>query len=226
MSLNIAIDGTAASGKGTLADQLAEHYALRRVDAGLLYRELAALVLVEYPLTKTTQLNEELVEVAVNSASLVGESEFDETYLRSPEINKVVAITAQIPEARQRIKERQRQFAEDGGGVVMDGRNITSEVMAETADVKFFIDAAPDIRAQRRMRQLQDHDEGVTFCKTLDVLVSRDAMDRGRKESPLIQVPDAVCIMTDRHSIHETFQLALEKCQEALEPQLRLVGNS
>jgi len=227
MTLNIAIDGTAASGKGTLADQLAQYYGLRRVDAGLLYRELTGLVILSgYDLRPDSTVTDQLIEIATSCASQVGSGKFEEAYLRSAEINAVVAITATIPEARAQVKKRQKSFAEDGKGVVMDGRDITSVVMKETADVKLFIDAAAEVRAQRRMRQLQENDPSVTYLATLDGIVKRDEEDRGRASSPLIQVPDATCIMTDRHSINDTFAITRELCDQVSQPQLKLVSTN
>gem|GEM_PF-4450625 len=225
MTLNIGIDGTAASGKGTLADQLATHYGLRRVDAGLLYRELAGLVILSgYDLRPDSQVTDELVEMATMCASQVCSGKFEEAYLRSAEINAVVAITAKIPEARAEVKKRQKSFIEDGKGVVMDGRDITSVVMKNAADVMFFIDAAADVRAQRRMRQLQEDNPLITYQKTFEAIVRRDEEDRGRSSSPLVQVPDATCIMTDRHSINDTFAIAQELCDQASQPQFKLLS--
>jgi len=144
----IAIDGPAASGKGTLARRLAEHYGLPHLDTGLLYRATAASLL-------SAGRDPGDVEAAVAAARALNFSEFDEARLRGREMGEAASIVAAMPQVRAALLAAQRDFARRPGGAVLDGRDIGAVICPE-AEVKIFVTASPEARAERRALELAE----------------------------------------------------------------------
>ena len=177
----IAIDGPAASGKGTLARRLAEHYGLPHLDTGLLYRAVAASLIAA-----DRDLHD--VGAAVAAARGLGLTEFDEDSLRGRQMGDAASIVAAMPEVRAALIEAQRNFARRPGGAVLDGRDIGTVICPE-ADAKIFVTASPETRAQRRALELAGRGEKADYAAILAEIVKRDARDSERADAPLKRRP-------------------------------------
>jgi cytidylate kinase len=197
----IAIDGPAASGKGTLARRLAAHYGLPHLDTGLLYRATAAALL-----ERGRDLGD--VEAAIAAARGLALTDFDEARLRSREMGEAASIVAALPAVREALVEAQRRFAARPGGAVLDGRDIGA-VICPAADVKIFVTASPETRAQRRALELAARGEKVAYAAILADIAQRDARDSGRAASPLRAASDAVLLDTTRLGVEAAFAGAL-----------------
>jgi cytidylate kinase len=197
----IAIDGPAASGKGTLARRLAEHYGLPHLDTGLLYRATAASLL---------DADRDLHDAAAGVAAARGLSltEFDEAQLRGRAMGEAASIVAALPEVRAALVEAQRNFAQRPGGAVLDGRDIGT-VICPLADVKIFVTASPEARAQRRALELAERGEKADYAAILADIAKRDARDSERSEAPLRAAADAALLDTTRMSVEAAFAEAL-----------------
>jgi cytidylate kinase len=193
----IAIDGPAASGKGTLARRLAEHYGLPYLDTGLLYRAVAASLL-----SAGRDLRD--VEAAVAAARAANLTEFDEARLRGREMGEAASIVAALPEVRAALVEAQRNFALRPGGAVLDGRDIGT-VICPQADVKIFVTASPEARAQRRALELAQRGDKADYAAILADIAKRDARDSERSEAPLRAAADATRLDTTRMSVDAAF---------------------
>src|SRR5271168_2071914 len=193
----IAIDGPAASGKGTLARRLATHYGLPHLDTGLLYRATAASLL---------QAERDLHDVwaAVAAARGLALTDFDEARLRGPKMGDAASIVAAIPEVRSALVQVQRDFAARPGGAVLDGRDIGT-VICPGAEVKIFVTATPAARAQRRALELAQRGQRVDYATILAEIVKRDARDAERSEAPMRAAPDAVHLDTTFLTIDDAF---------------------
>jgi len=205
----IAIDGPAASGKGTLARRLAEHYGLPHLDTGLLYRAVAASLLAA-----GRDLRD--VEAAVAAARAAGVTEFDEARLRGREMGEAASIVAAMPPVRAALLAAQRDFARRPGGAVLDGRDIGSVVCPE-AEVKIFLTASPEARAGRRARELAERGESADYAAILADIAKRDARDSQRSEAPLRAAADAVALDTTAMSVEAAFAESL-RIVERLRP--------
>ena len=214
--MKIAIDGTAASGKGTLAKGLAEKLGYDYLDTGLLYRSLA-LDIYKKGLTKFNLINERgiisnaninmLADITLNLTLPLS----DHPDLRKQEISHLSAVIASIPEIREILVRKQRTFANkpaSKAGVILDGRDIGSVILPE-AKIKFFIDAKPEIRAKRRYAELKSLSAEIQEETILDDLIKRDKADRTRRVAPLKRVPDAFFIDTSALNADEVLQIAL-----------------
>jgi CMP/dCMP kinase len=193
----IAIDGPAASGKGTLARRLAGYYGLPHLDTGLLYRATAA-ALIDHD----RDLND--VEAAVAAARGLALTDFDEARLRGREMGEAASIVAAFAPVRDALITAQRSFASRPGGAVLDGRDIGT-VICPDADVKIFVTASPEARAQRRALELAAQGEKFDYPLILEAIRRRDARDSGRAAAPLKPAADAVLIDTSRLSIDAAF---------------------
>ncbi|MGD0764552.1 MAG: (d)CMP kinase [Roseiarcus sp.] len=193
----IAIDGPAASGKGTLARRLAEHYGLPYLDTGLLYRAVAASLL-----SAGRDLRD--VEAAVAAARAANLTEFDEARLRGREMGEAASIVAAMPQVRAALLAAQRDFARRPGGAVLDGRDIGSVVCPE-AEVKIFLTASPEARAGRRARELAERGDRADYAAILADIARRDARDSQRSEAPLRAAADAVPLDTTAMSVEAAF---------------------
>ncbi|APR53433.1 (d)CMP kinase [Sphingomonas koreensis] len=203
----IAVDGPAASGKGTIARALARHYQLPHLDTGLLYRAVAATVLRE-------ELNPE------KEADAVAATGFDDLlladeWLRSDEVGKVASVVSAHPLVRAALLQRQKRFAQQPGGAILDGRDIGT-VIAPDADAKLFVKATPTIRAQRRHAELRRNGIMASLDRVLADIRARDDRDSRRAEAPLVAAPDAALLDTSFLSI----EAAVEKAIQMVETQL------
>ena len=197
----IAIDGPAASGKGTLARKLAAHYGLPHLDTGLLYRATAALLI-----QNDRDLHDR--DAAVAAARGLSLTEFDEAALRGREMGEAASIVAAMPEVRSALAQAQRSFAARPGGAVLDGRDIGT-VICPAAEVKIFVVANPQARAQRRALELAKRGERVDYAAVLAEIVKRDARDSERSNAPMRAAEDAVQLDTTRLGIDEAFAAAV-----------------
>ena len=213
----VAIDGPAASGKGTLARRLAEHFGLAHLDTGKLYRATAFLVLAAGgdPADPTT---------AAAAAQRVDLARFSEPGLLSEEVAQASSVVAAIPEVRAALLERQRDFAAHPPappkghrprGAVLDGRDIGTAV-CPGATVKLFVTASPEARAERRLRELRQRGATVIYGDVLQDMKERDARDSERRVAPLAAAPDAVTLDTTGLDADQVFELASEIIARAL----------
>ena len=197
----IAIDGPAASGKGTIARRLAAHYGLPHLDTGLLYRATAAALMAA-----DRDLYDE--KAAVAAARGLGLTDFDETILRSRQMGEAASLVAAMPQVRQALLEAQRAFAARPEGAVLDGRDIGTVVCLD-ATVKIFITASAAARAQRRALELAERGEKADYGAILSDIQRRDARDSERAIAPLRPANDAVCIDTTHLGVEAAFAEAL-----------------
>ncbi len=197
----IAIDGPAASGKGTLARRLAARFDLPHLDTGLLYRATARALL---------DLGHDLADrgAAVSAARGLALTDFDEAMLRGREMAEAASIVAAIPEVRSALVDLQRRFASRPGGAVLDGRDIGTVICPE-AEAKIFITASDEARAMRRALELRAQGERIDYAKVLEDIRKRDERDRGRAAAPLKAAPDAVVLDTTKLDVEAAFQAAL-----------------
>jgi len=198
----IAIDGPAASGKGTVARTLSKHFGLPHLDTGLLYRGVGALALAR------SVAFEDVAGMAQLAASL-DLSSLDPEALRAGPVGEAASRAAEIPEVRQALIELQRDFARQEGGAVLDGRDIGT-VIAPDAQVKIFVTASPQTRAERRYRELVGRGEEVTPQSVLDDILKRDQRDSSRSSAPLVKAADAVEIDNTTLDREATVARALE----------------
>jgi cytidylate kinase len=205
----IAVDGPAASGKGTLARAVASHYGLRYLDTGSLYRMVAVSVLRAGGEPKDEPL---AAQIALN----LDPKAFDDASLRTAQAGAAAAIVAAFPSVRSAILDTQRQFAETPPGAVLDGRDIGT-VVCPGADVKLFVSASPEIRARRRYAELKDRREEISYDQVLAQLVKRDEQDSTRAVSPLKQAEDAHLLDTSELSIETAFECAVAIIDVALD---------
>jgi cytidylate kinase len=207
VSFVIAIDGPAASGKGTLARRLAEYFHLPHLDSGLLYRATACVLLDN----GASLLDEALAERAARGLSL---TDFDARRLRSRELGEASSIVASLPAVRAALIDLQRQFATRAEGAVIDGRDIGTVICPE-ASVKIFVTASPETRAQRRVIELIAAGETADYTSILSEVKQRDARDLTRSISPLVAANDAVMLDTTELDRDAAFNAALAIVQKA-----------
>jgi len=198
----IAIDGPAASGKGTIARRLAAHFRLPHLDTGLLYRATAASLL---------QADKDIhdVEAAVSAARSLGLTEFDEDALRGARMGEAASVVAAMPQVRSALIRAQRDFAARPGGAVLDGRDIGT-VICPAAEVKIFVTATPAARAQRRALELMRRGEKIDYASVLADIARRDARDAERADAPMRAAADAITLDTTRLDIDASFARAVD----------------
>jgi len=202
----IAIDGSAASGKGTLARQIAEHLGYDYLDTGALYRVVALSSLRDG--IKENNINE---NQAIKYASALDLTLANSPQIRSDDVANLASKLAVLQPVRANLLSLQRRFAESppsGKGAVLDGRDIGTVVLPE-ADRKFFIDANIDIRAHRRTKELRQSGQSVMFRDILADLKTRDERDRSRSASPMRAADDAITIDTSKLDAASVLALAL-----------------
>ena len=179
----IAIDGPAASGKGTLGKRLAAHYGLRHLDTGLLYRAVAKAVV------DAGHRPDDAAHAAA-AAKALDPRTFDEAALKTPAVGEAASIVSAIGEVRAALLDFQRAFAAAPPGAVLDGRDIGT-VICPDADVKIFVTASPQVRAARRTREFRAAGAAVTEADILADILRRDARDTSRAAAPLKPAADA-----------------------------------
>lgn len=196
----IAVDGPAASGKGTIARALARHYNLPHLDTGLLYRAVAATIL---------RLD---LDPAIE-ADAVAACDFDELTLADPrlrddDVGQTASIVSAHPLVRAALLQRQRRFAHQAGGAVLDGRDIGT-VIAPDAQAKLFVRATSAIRAQRRHAELKSRGKTTSYDQVLLDIRTRDDRDSSRSTAPLVPAGDAVALDTSFLSIEAAVSKAI-----------------
>ena len=203
----IAIDGPAASGKGTLAKRLAAHYGLPHLDTGLLYRAVArALLDAGRPLEDEA--------AAAQAAAALDPAHLDDPRLRERPMGGAASIVSAYPPVRAALLAFQQHFAARQRGAVLDGRDIGT-VVCPTADVKLFITAAPEERARRRHLELVARDEPADFTAILADIRRRDERDTTRRAAPLTPAPDALILDPTSLAAEAAFRVALNLVEAA-----------
>ncbi len=190
----VAIDGPAASGKGTISKAIAAHFGFAHLDTGLLYRAVGAKVLAGM---EPTQAALELVP-----------DDLENDALRTPAVAQEASKVAAIPTVRAALVDFQRSFAARAGGAVLDGRDIGTVICPE-AQVKLFVTASADVRASRRFTELSGKGMDVTFEDVLSDVLARDARDMGRVDAPLRPAEDAAQIDTTDMAIADAVAAAV-----------------
>lgn len=196
----IAVDGPAASGKGTLARKLAQYLGLNYLDTGAIYRTVALSVLK----AKGDPRSE---RDAVAAAKLYRPGMYPDAELRTEEVSKAASIVAAHGKVRAEVIGIQRKVAHMPPGAVLDGRDIGT-IVCPKADIKFFVTASAEERARRRSKELDARGERAEFAAILEEIVRRDERDRTRPIAPLKPAPDAHLLDTTSLDIEATFQAA------------------
>ncbi|GLT01900.1 cytidylate kinase [Sphingobium jiangsuense] len=196
----VAVDGPAASGKGTIARALAAHYGLPHLDTGLLYRAVALTL-------KRAGGDPE------SEADAVAATDFPATLLTDPELRTEAtgALASRVSAhggVRAALKARQQAFAGQAGGAVLDGRDIGTVIVPD-ADAKLYVTASPQVRADRRAREMEQHGLAADREAMIAEIVARDARDMGRDNAPLMQAADADLLDTSDLTIAEAVQKAI-----------------
>jgi cytidylate kinase len=202
----IAVDGPTASGKGTIAQALAEHFGLPHLDTGLLYRAVGRQVFLDGG--DPDNGGDALAGCAFPDELLL------DPHLRNEETGGLASRVSVHPAVRQALYDRQRRFATQAGGAVLDGRDIGT-VIAPEADAKLFIIASVEARAQRRFLEMRERGVHVTKLEIADDLRRRDERDRNRAVAPLAPAPDAMVIDTSPLSREQSIEAAIEAVMEA-----------
>ncbi len=198
----IAIDGPAASGKGTLARRIAAHFGYGCLDTGLLYRAVARDVMA-----KGRSLEDEAF--AARLAQTLDTASLDDPALRLPGVGDAASVVAKFPSVRRALLELQRNFAAQEPGAVLDGRDIGT-VVCPDADAKIFVTAALEVRAQRRFEEMRRLGEPVSLEDVTNVIRRRDERDAGRADAPMKRAADAVLLDTTNLDIEAAFEAAVE----------------
>ena len=202
----IAVDGSAASGKGTLSKRLADHFDLAHLDTGSLYRALALQLLNTSTNADDIDENQAIRESLRLDLGLCSAPE-----IRTDRVASTASKVAALPEVRTNLLALQRSFANDpphGNGAVLDGRDIGSVVLPETP-IKLFIDAKLEVRAERRFKELLHAGQSAMFLNVLDDMRERDQRDRNRSVAPLKAADGAKTIDTSAMDADQVFAVAL-----------------
>jgi len=198
----IAIDGPAASGKGTLGKRLAAHYRLRHLDTGLLYRAVAKAMLEGgHPLGDVAK--------AANAARLLEPSAFDEAALKSHAVGEAASVVSAIPDVRAALLDFQRAFGRAPPGAVLDGRDIGTVIFPD-ADIKIFVTATPEVRARRRWSEMRVAGTSALEADILADILRRDERDMSRAAAPLVRADDAHLLDTTHLDIDAAFRAAID----------------
>lgn len=197
----IAIDGPAASGKGTLAKRIAQSFGYAHLDTGLLYRAVARDV-------ASSGANAEDESAAVARANALDPATLNDPSLRAAGIGEAASLVARFEGVRAALRQFQREFARRLPGAVLDGRDIGT-VVCPDADVKIFVTAATEVRARRRFLELREQDAPVTYEDVLARILERDARDAGRTSSPMRPAEDAILLDTTNLDIEAAFDAAV-----------------
>lgn len=194
MSFTVAIDGPAAAGKGTISKAVAAHFDFAHLDTGLLYRAVGAKTL-----TGTDP---------ILAAQTLTAEDMSADNLRTATVADAASKVATIPEVRAALVDFQRAFARRDGGAVLDGRDIGTVICPE-AEVKLYVTASPETRAERRFKELLASGADMTLEQVLADVIARDARDAGRAAAPLKPAHDAILLDTSTMSIDEAVAAAV-----------------
>ena len=198
----IAIDGPAASGKGTLGKRLAAHYGLAHLDTGLIYRAVAK-ALIDAGQSPSD------VKAAAAAAKALDPSHFDEVALKAHSISEAASIVSAIPEVREALLAFQREFAARPPGAVLDGRDIGT-VICPKADVKIYVTATADVRARRRVAEYKAQGRNIDEAAVLADIRTRDERDQNRAIAPLKRASDAHLLDTTHLDIDAAIRAAID----------------
>ncbi len=207
MSPVIAVDGPAASGKGTIARALAKHFGLSHMDTGLLYRHVA-LNLWRWGGDPGNEFE------ALRACDNLGADD-DDPELRSEPVSRIASAISAYPSVRAVLLERQQDFAARPGGAVLDGRDIGT-VVAPGAQVKLFVTASPEVRARRRLKELEGRGMHTHFDEVLADIHARDERDSSRAVAPLCAADDAVELDTSELDVAGAVAAAIRIAEERL----------
>ena len=197
----IAMDGPAASGKGTLAKKLARYYELEHLDTGALYRGVARdMIAAGKP------LDDEQAAAAI--AREIDPGSLEDPQLRTAKIGEAASRVAKLKPVRAALVEYQRKFAERPGGAIIEGRDIGT-VVCPNADVKLFIEASTEVRATRRHKELIEAGQEISYAEIHAQITARDTLDRTREISPLLPAKDALLLDTSDLGIEAAFEAAI-----------------
>ena len=202
MKFTVAIDGPAAAGKGTISKAIAANFKFAHLDTGLLYRGVGKKALAYSRTSFYPEISEQLA-LELTLEDLLSDD------LRTDEVAQAASKVAIIPEVRDVLFDFQRNFANQEGGTVLDGRDIGT-IICPNADVKLFITASAEVRALRRFKELTKNGHKVSLQDVLNDVLGRDARDRERTVSPLIAAEDAIIIDTSHLSIELAISTAIE----------------
>ena len=203
----IAVDGPAASGKGTIARALAKHFSLPHMDTGLLYRAVA-LNLWRWGGDPNNEFE------ALRACGELG-LDPDDPELRSEPVSRIASRISAYPSVRTALLERQQEFAGQPGGAVLDGRDIGT-VIAPDATAKLFVTASAEVRAQRRMRELMSRGMPAHYDDVLIDIRSRDERDSCREVAPLRQAADAILLDTSEFDVDQAIAEAIRLVEERI----------
>jgi cytidylate kinase len=209
MSVVIAVDGTAASGKGTLAKRLAAHFGFHHLDSGSLYR-LVALGVTDAGRDPNSEAD------ALKVALAIDPTRAGDPRIRSAEIGRLASLVSVFSPVREALLAYQRNFAKQEPGSVIDGRDIGT-VVCPDAPAKLFVDAAPEVRAHRRWLELAGYGQAADEVEILKEILDRDERDRGRTVAPLRPAADAALLDTSHLGIDAAFAAALALVQPKIE---------
>ena len=198
----IAIDGPAASGKGTLGKRLAHHYGFRHLDTGVIYRAVAQALL-----EAGADLTDEVRAVA--AAMELDPEKFGNPVLKTQKVGDAASVVSAIPKVREALISFQRQFAADPPGAVLDGRDIGT-VICPNAEVKIFVVADPHVRARRRTLEALARGETADEAAVLADILKRDERDQNRATAPLRAAPDAVLLDNSHLDIESGVRAAID----------------
>jgi cytidylate kinase len=204
----IAIDGPAGAGKGTMARRLADHFHLNLLDTGLTYRAVAHRML-EYGLPLDN------VSAAETAARQIDLSRLDREILSQHAVGDAASRVAVIPTVRRILVEKQREFAQTPPGAVLDGRDIGT-VVCPDADLKLYVTATAEVRASRRLAEIEARGGTAEFAQILADIQKRDERDMGREDSPLRPAHDAHLLDTSEMDIETAFQAAKTLAEMAM----------
>lgn len=224
--ITIAIDGFSSTGKSTLAKQIANQLGYIYVDTGAMYRAVTYFAMQHNFVSETHLDTEGLIENLSNVslqfrfnetlgfAEMYSNNENIEQAIRTIEVSRLVSKIAEISEVRAKLVEQQQQMGQNNG-IVMDGRDIGT-VVFPNADLKLFMTASPQTKAQRRFDELLEKGQRVTFEEVLQNVQERDYIDTHREDSPLLKADDAIEIDNSNLSKKEQFELVMELVNEKL----------
>ena len=216
----IAVDGPAASGKGTMARKLAQKLDFAYMDTGILYRGVAFEIIDTGLSIKDKR---DAIDAAQNLIKKIKNTDPNKVLgnprLRDDDIGQAASIIAVIPEVREILNDLQKDFAQNpeihAEGAVLDGRDIGT-VICPDADIKFFVTAQTEVRAKRRLKELHSKRIAATYGDVLDDMLERDSRDAQRKSAPLAQAKDAIVIDNSDLNAEETLEMALKIVREKL----------
>ena len=203
----IAVDGPTASGKGTIAKRLAAHFGVPHLDTGLLYRAVGRQVAI----------NDGNPDDEADALAACGfdDALLEDEVLRSEETGGLASRVSIHPSVREALFQRQRAFAEQPGGAVLDGRDIGT-VIAPDAEVKLFITASVQERARRRWLEMTGREIEIPLAEIEKDIVARDARDINRADAPLKAAPDALVIDTTSFDREQAFEAVLEAVKQQI----------